>query len=105
MESSARGEYEITGTNKEYLRRGELKVEVLPRGTAWLDTGTFSDLSDDAVFAQTVQDRQGLEIGALGEVAWREGFISGEQLREVAGPSVKSGCGEYLPGLWRGDGG
>lgn len=96
LEPSARGEYEITDVNKEYLRRGELKVEVLPRGTAWLDTGTFSDLSDAAVFIRTVQDRQGMKIGAPEEVAWRKGFIDSERLREIAEPLLASGYGDYL---------
>lgn len=96
LEPSARGEYEITDVNKEYLRRGDLKVEVLPRGTAWLDTGTFSDLSDAAIFIRTVQDRQGMKIGAPEEVAWRKGFISSKRLREIAEPLLASGYGTYL---------
>lgn len=96
LEPSARGEYEITDVNKKYLEQGNLKVEVLPRGTAWLDTGTFSDLSDAAVFIRTVQDRQGMKIGAPEEVAWRKGFITDERLREIAEPLTKSGYGQYL---------
>lgn len=99
LEPSARGEYEITDVNKEYLARGELQVEVLPRGTAWLDTGTFSDLSDAAIFIRTVQDRQGMRIGAPEEVAWRKGFIDDARLREIAEPLVPSGYGEYLLSL------
>ena len=96
LEPSARGEYEITDVNKKYLEQGNLKVEVLPRGTAWLDTGTFSDLSDAAVFIRTVQDRQGMKIGAPEEVAWRKGFITDERLKEIAEPLTKSGYGQYL---------
>lgn len=96
LKPSARGEYEITDVNKEYLRRGELAVQVLPRGTAWLDTGTFDDLSDAAIFIRTVQDRQGMKIGAPEEVAWRKGFLTDDQLREVAKPLEKSGYGQYL---------
>ena len=99
LEPSARGEYEITDVNKKYLEQGNLKVEVLPRGTAWLDTGTFSDLSDAAIFIRTVQDRQGMKIGAPEEVAWRKGFISDERLKEIAEPLTKSGYGQYLLGL------
>ena len=96
LEPSARGEYEITDVNKVYLDKGDLAVEVLPRGTAWLDTGTFDDLSDAAVFIRTVQDRQGMKIGCPEEVGWRKGFLTDEELREVALPLVKSGYGEYL---------
>lgn len=96
LEPSARGEYEITDVNKVYLDRGDLAVEVLPRGTAWLDTGTFDDLSDAAVFIRTVQDRQGIKIGCPEEVGWRKEFLTDEELREVALPLVKSGYGEYL---------
>lgn len=103
LEPSARGEYEITDINKEYLNRGELAVEVLPRGTAWLDTGTFNDLSDAAIFIRTVQDRQGMKIGCPEEVAWRKEFLSDDELREKAEPLVKSGYGEYLLGLIDGD--
>ena len=96
LEPSARGEYEITDVNKVYLDKGDLAVEVLPRGTAWLDTGTFDDLSDAAVFIRTVQDRQGMKIGCPEEVGWRKEFLTDEELREVALPLVKSGYGEYL---------
>ena len=99
LEPSARGEYEITDVNKEYLKRGKLAVEVLPRGTAWLDTGSFDDLSDAAVFVRTVQDRQGFKIAAPEEVGWRKGFLTDEQLRAVAEPLTKSGYGRYLLGL------
>ena len=99
LEPSPRGEYEITDINKKYLSEGKLAVEVLPRGTAWLDTGTFSDLSDAAIFVRTVQDRQGFKIASPEEVGWRQGFLTEEQLREVAQPLKKSGYGQYLLGL------
>jgi glucose-1-phosphate thymidylyltransferase len=96
---SPRGEYEITDVNREYLRRGKLKVGVLNRGTAWLDTGTIQSLMQAATFVQVIEERQGLRIGCIEEVAWRMGFISDEQLRQVAQPLKKSGYGEYLLGL------
>ena len=99
LKPSARGEYEITDVNKEYLKRGKLSVEVLPRGTAWLDTGTFDDLADAASFIRTVEDRQGLKIGAPEEVAWRKGFVTDDQLRSMAEPLLKSGYGRYLISL------
>ncbi|WP_099331791.1 glucose-1-phosphate thymidylyltransferase RfbA [Actinomyces minihominis] len=99
LKPSARGEYEITDVNKEYLQRGELTVQVLPRGTAWLDTGTFDDLSDAAIFIRTVQDRQGMKIGSPEEVGWRKGFLSDEELLKVAEPLIKSGYGQYLVDL------
>lgn len=96
LKPSDRGELEITDVNKNYLKRGKLQVEVLPRGTAWLDTGTFEDLSDASNFIRTVENRQGLKVGAPEEIAWRAGFLSDDELRERAEPLVKSGYGQYL---------
>ncbi len=93
---SARGEYEITDVNKVYLQRGKLKVAVLSRGTAWLDTGTFTSLMQAGQFVQVIEERQGLKIGAIEEVAYRMGYIDADQLRAVAKPLIKSGYGEYL---------
>lgn len=93
---SARGEYEITDINAEYLRRGKLGVEVLPRGTAWLDTGTFDQMSDAADYVRTMERRTGLRIGVPEEVAWRQGFLSDEEVRQRANGLVKSGYGTYL---------
>jgi glucose-1-phosphate thymidylyltransferase len=96
---SPRGELEITDLNKTYLAEGRLKVEVLPRGAAWLDTGTFDDLNDASDFVRTVESRQGLKIGCPEEVAWRQGFLGDEDLRERGEALMKSGYGEYLIGL------
>ncbi len=99
LKPSARGEYEITDVNAEYLRRGELKVALLDRGTAWLDTGTFSSLMQAGQFVQVIEERQGLKIGCIEEVAYRNGFISADQLKQIAQPLVKSGYGSYLMNL------
>ena len=96
IQPSARGEYEITDVNKEYLRREKLKVGILDRGTAWLDTGTFSSLMQAGKFVQVIEERQGLKIGCIEESAFRSGFINLEDLRNIAKPLIKSGYGEYL---------
>lgn len=99
LEPSARGEYEITDVNAEYLRRGELNVAVLSRGTAWLDTGTFPSLMQAGQFVQVIEERQGLKIGCIEETAFRSSFIDAEQLKELAKPLLKSGYGTYLMNL------
>jgi glucose-1-phosphate thymidylyltransferase len=96
LKPSARGEYEITDVNRAYLEQGRLSVEMLERGFAWLDTGTFDSLSDAGKFIQTVEHRQGLKIGCPEEVAWRKGFLSDDDLRERGEALAKSGYGEYL---------
>jgi glucose-1-phosphate thymidylyltransferase len=96
LKPSARGEYEITDVNAEYLRQNKLKVAVLDRGTAWLDTGTFASLMQAGQFVQVIEERQGLKIGCVEEVAYRNGFISKDQLKQIAEPLVKSGYGSYL---------
>ena len=93
---SARGEYEITDINRHYLEQGKLQVEVLPRGTAWLDTGTFDSLLDAGNYVHTMQARQGLQVGCPEEASWRMGFLSDDELRQRAEPLVKSGYGSYL---------
>ena len=102
LKPSARGEYEITDVNKEYLRRGRLKVEILDRGTAWLDTGTFASLTQAGQFVQVIEERQGLRIGCIEEVAFKKGLIDAAQLERLARPLLKSGYGEYLMKLLKG---
>jgi glucose-1-phosphate thymidylyltransferase len=99
LKPSARGEYEITDVNAEYLRRNKLKVAILDRGTAWLDTGTFASLMQAGQFVQVIEERQGLKIGCIEEAAYRNGFIQKEQLNALAEPLVKSGYGSYLKNL------
>ena len=99
LQPSDRGEYEITDVNRAYLEQGRLAVEVLPRGTAWLDTGTFDSLLDAGNYVRTIEERQGLKIGVPEEVAWRLGYISDDELRERAELLVKSGYGSYLLSL------
>jgi glucose-1-phosphate thymidylyltransferase len=93
---SPRGEYEITDVNKEYLKRGKLSVGILNRGTAWLDTGTFASLMQAGQFVQVIEERQGMKIGCIEEVAYRMGYINAVQLKSIAKPLVKSGYGQYL---------
>ena len=99
LRPSPRGEYEITDLNREYLRRGRLTVKQLPRGTAWLDTGTFDSLLQASQFVQVVEARQGFKIGCIEEIAWRRGYIDDAQLLRLAEPIAKSGYGEYLKAL------
>jgi glucose-1-phosphate thymidylyltransferase len=99
LKPSARGEYEITDVNAEYLKRGKLKVAVLDRGTAWLDTGTFDSLMQAGQFVQVIEERQGLKIGCIEEVAYTNGFITSKELQLIAEPLVKSGYGSYLMNL------
>jgi glucose-1-phosphate thymidylyltransferase len=101
LKPSARGEYEITDINKFYLERNKLKVGLLSRGTAWLDTGTFSSLNQASQFVEAIQERQNLKIGCIEEIAFNKGFIDTEQLRKIAEPLRKSGYGEYLLDLIR----
>jgi glucose-1-phosphate thymidylyltransferase len=96
LKPSARGEYEITDVNKEYLRRGKLKVSIMDRGTAWLDTGTFDSLMQATQFVQVIEQRQGIKIACIEEIAYRKKFITKEQLKNIAKPLLKSGYGQYL---------
>jgi glucose-1-phosphate thymidylyltransferase len=99
LQPSPRGEYEITDVNKEYLKRGKLKVSILERGTAWLDTGTFDSLMQASMFIQVIEQRQGFKIACIEEIAWRKGFIDKSQLLKLAEPMMKSGYGVYLADL------
>jgi glucose-1-phosphate thymidylyltransferase len=103
LKPSARGEYEITDVNKVYLERGALQVGILDRGTAWLDTGTFPSLMQAGQFVQVIEERQGLKVGCIEEIAWQQGFINNAQLEEIAEPLVKSGYGKYLLNLIKED--
>jgi glucose-1-phosphate thymidylyltransferase len=96
IKPSNRGEIEITDVNKEYLRRGKLKVSILDRGTAWFDTGTFNSLMQASQFVQVIEERQGLKIGSIEEAAYKMGFIDADQLRILAQPLLKSGYGAHL---------
>jgi glucose-1-phosphate thymidylyltransferase len=96
IKPSHRGELEITDINKEYLNRGKLKVSILDRGTAWLDTGTFNSLMQASQFVQVIEERQGLKIGSIEEAAYKMGFIDKEQLKKLAQPLLKSGYGTHL---------
>lgn len=99
LKPSPRGEYEITDINKEYLKRGKLKVSILERGTAWLDTGTFDSLMQASLFIQVIEQRQGIKIACIEEIAWRKGFIDKAELLKLAEPMMKSGYGKYLADL------
>jgi glucose-1-phosphate thymidylyltransferase len=103
LKPSARGEYEITDVNREYLRLGKLTVSILDRGTAWLDTGTFDSLMQATQFVQVIEQRQGIKIACIEEIAWRKGFIGTAQLEKIAQPLLKSGYGQYLINLIQSD--
>ncbi|MBT5932636.1 MAG: glucose-1-phosphate thymidylyltransferase RfbA [Flavobacteriales bacterium] len=102
IQPSARGEYEISDVNAEYLRMGKLKVGVLDRGTAWLDTGTFNSLMQASQFVQVIEERQGLKVGCIEEIAYKKGFINEQQLIDLAQPLIKSGYGSYLLEMTKG---
>ena len=99
LKPSARGEYEITDVNQEYLKSGKLQVKTLPRGIAWLDTGTFTSLIQASNFVQTIEERQGFGVGCIEAVAYSNGFINDAKLKELAIPFLKSGYGNYLMSL------
>jgi glucose-1-phosphate thymidylyltransferase len=99
IEPSERGELEITTVNEEYLKRGRLKVETMNRGSAWLDTGTFESMNDASEYIRVIEKRVGIKIGCIEEIAYRQGFINKDQLKEIAEPLTKSGYGKYLLGL------
>lgn len=103
VQPSARGEKEITEIHNAYLKKGKLKVALLDRGTAWLDTGTFASMNQAAQFVQVIEERQGIKIGCIEEAAWRQGFIDNTQLKKLAEPLIKSGYGQYLEQLTKGD--
>jgi glucose-1-phosphate thymidylyltransferase len=101
IEPSERGELEISSINEDYLNSGRLSVQTLDRGTAWLDTGTFESMMQASEYVRVIEDRQGFKVGCIEEIAWRNGWISDEQLAELAAPLVKSGYGRYLRQLNR----
>ncbi|MFM2146828.1 MAG: hypothetical protein RL732_1664 [Bacteroidota bacterium] len=103
LQPSARGEYEITDVNKEYLKMGKLNVSILDRGTAWLDTGTFDSLMQASLFVQVIEQRQGIKIACIEEIAYRKGFINAQQLATIAHPLLKSGYGQYLINILEGN--
>jgi glucose-1-phosphate thymidylyltransferase len=99
IEPSDRGELEITTVNEEYLKRGKLKVQTMDRGSAWLDTGTFESMNDASEYIRVIEKRTGIKIGCIEEIAYRQGYISADQLHKIAEPLVKSGYGKYLTRL------
>ena len=100
LKPSPRGEYEITDVNKHYLAQGELEVRIMERGTAWLDTGTHQSLMQAGQYVQVIEERQGLKVGCVEEIAYEQGFIDADQLKQIAEPLVKSGYGKYLLNLY-----